>query len=49
MRLQELSKISIEAGQGNATTILHHLVDSLREEYGIQHVNAIEPGKWFFK
>jgi C-8 sterol isomerase len=48
-KLQELSKASIEAGAGNATAVMHHLVASLQDEYGTQHINAIEKEKWFFK
>ncbi|KAI5848008.1 ERG2/sigma1 receptor-like protein [Tricharina praecox] len=48
VKLQELSKESIAAGAGNATIVLHHLVDALQQEYGITHVNGIEKDKWFF-
>ena len=49
VKLQELSKLSIAAGAGNATVVLHHLVDALQQEYGITHINGIEKDKWFFK
>jgi len=49
VKLQELSKASIAAGTGNATTIMHHLVESLQKEYGTKHINALETDKWFFK
>jgi hypothetical protein len=49
VKLQELSKASIAAGRGNATTIMHHLVESLQKEYGTKHINALETDKWFFK
>lgn len=48
-RLQELSKEAVARGDGNTTVIMHHLVQSLRKEYGPQHVNGIEAEKWFFK
>ncbi|KAF8251013.1 ERG2 and sigma1 receptor-like protein [Wilcoxina mikolae CBS 423.85] len=48
VKLQELSKASIAAGEGNATIIMHHLVDALQKEYGTKHVNALETDKWFF-
>jgi len=48
-RLQELSRASVAAGAGNATVVLHHLVDALQQEYGTAHVNGIEKDKWFFK
>jgi C-8 sterol isomerase len=49
VKLQELSKASIEAGAGNTTVVMEHLVAALQEEYGPQHVNGIEKEKWFFK
>jgi hypothetical protein len=49
VKLQELSKASIEAGAGNTTVVMQHLVAALQEEYGSQHVNGIEKEKWFFK
>ncbi|KAI5808368.1 ERG2/sigma1 receptor-like protein [Pyronema omphalodes] len=48
VKLQELSKISIESGNGNTTQIMSNLVELLQEEYGSQHVNGLEMDKWFF-
>lgn len=49
VKLQELSKISIETGNGNTTQVMSNLVALLQEEYGSQHVNGMEMDKWFFK
>ncbi|CCX32483.1 ERG2/sigma1 receptor-like protein [Pyronema domesticum] len=48
VKLQELSKISIETGNGNTTQVMSNLVALLQEEYGSQHVNGMEMDKWFF-
>ncbi|TGZ85481.1 C-8 sterol isomerase [Ascodesmis nigricans] len=47
-RLQELSKESIAAANGNTTVLFEHLTDSLRKEYGEKHINKLDKDAWFF-
>ena len=49
VKLQQLSRESIEVGGGNATLVMEDLVVRLQKEYGSRHVHGLDKDAWLFK